>query len=208
MHIIKMNTTSLQQISYYDWSHSQKSYDLFITLKIRAAEPEEPEIENDGDTLNFSSDYVGYGYDNIAVDTLNDKVYVGNSETGTMSIIDGDTLKILSVITVNIGYIPDSIAIDPSDNIAYVANSDDTVSVINVTAGNYSKIIDIPVGDFPSHISVSDVANLAYVANIQSYSVSVINGDDGNFTNIANVSVGAGPLDTFAREITGEGIHR
>ena len=41
--MIKMNTTSLQQISYYDWSHSQKSDDLFITLKIRAAEPEEPE---------------------------------------------------------------------------------------------------------------------------------------------------------------------
>ena len=39
MHMIKMNTTSLQQISYYDWSHSQKSYDLFITLKIRAAAP-------------------------------------------------------------------------------------------------------------------------------------------------------------------------
>jgi YVTN family beta-propeller protein len=66
----------------------------------------------------------------ISVNPSTDMAYVANSDSNTVSVIDGKTNTVISNITV--GRSPVAISANPSTNIAYVANADsNTVFVID-----------------------------------------------------------------------------
>ena len=65
----------------------------------------------------------------IAVDEQNDRVYVANQRTGSMTVIDGKTK--LPVSKVDVGTIPYAIGLDAPARVIYVANyGSNNVSVI------------------------------------------------------------------------------
>ena len=78
----------------------------------------------------------------IAIEPHRDKIYVTNSDSNTVSVINGSTNKVQDI---PVGSQPSAIAIDEHSNMIYVANQN-TVSVIN---GSTNKVQDIPVGNGP-----------------------------------------------------------
>ncbi len=132
----------------------------------------------------------------IAVDFAGTRVYVANTISGHVTIIDAVTNTVLgSVIS---GSIPFGVAVHPSGNLVYLTNSgEDSVSVIDTATRAVLK--KIPVGVQPYGIAVNPAGTRLYVANHGSTTkdaVSVI--DTATNTVITNIevtslSIGTGP---------------
>ena len=113
---------------------------------------------------------VGNGPHAIAVNEITNKIYVANTKTGNVSVIDSNSGSALK--NIRVGASPGYIAVDSDHNKIYVANQDsNTVSVIY--GNSDTQIAQIPVGESPQHILV--VGGKIYVANQDSNTVSVIN---------------------------------
>src|SRR5215831_45697 len=125
----------------------------------------------------------------IAINPETNKIYVANSDSNAVSVIDGYDNKINFI---PVKRYPTGIAINPETNKIYVANSDsNTVSVID--ANNNNKLYDISVGKYPSGIAAGKEGNI-YVINYHSNTVSTINGSsDKKVSN--DISVGKNPYD-------------
>ena len=101
------------------------------------------------------------------------KAYVGNSNAGTVSVINTATNAVVGS-AIPVGSVPFGIAITPDGTKAYVTNFvDDTVSVID-TATNTVVGSAIPVGDAPRDIAITPDGTKAYVTNQDADTVSVI----------------------------------
>jgi DNA-binding beta-propeller fold protein YncE len=89
---------------------------------------------------------IGFPLSDIAVDSSTNIVYIAQSSSPVIAIIDTNTQKVSFVI---VGYGAESIAINEIDHTAYVANcNSNAVYVINWTIdGNYRNIANITVGD-------------------------------------------------------------
>jgi YVTN family beta-propeller protein len=130
------------------------------------------------------------------------KVYVTNSGSNSVSVIDGKTDRV--VATIPVGADPHGIAAtyEEDGNIAldsnlllkfpytYVANTgSNTVSVID---GKTDRVVaTIPVGSQPHGIIVSNTLGKVYVTNSGSNSVSVIDGKTNEV--VASIPVGSNP---------------
>jgi YVTN family beta-propeller protein len=126
----------------------------------------------------------------ISVNPLDSIVYVANSGSNTVSVIDGKTNTVTANIPV--GTYPNDLYVNPSTNTVYVANRDDnTVSVIDGKTNTVTA--NIPVGERPWAVSVNPSTNMAYVANFYGDTVSVIDGKTNTVT--ANITVGKSPSD-------------
>ncbi len=117
---------------------------------------------------------------NSVVNSTTNKIYVpnqcGNDPTcsypysqGTITVIDGATNN---PTTVNVGYYPSTVAVNPVTNRIYVANEcgsdtncagDGTVTVID--GASNSVLATVTVGSDPYGIAVNTATNLIYVAN-------------------------------------------
>lgn len=119
---------------------------------------------------------VGTGPAAVAVDPLTDTVYVGNSASGTVSVISGLTNKVTATIP-NLG-IPVALAINPLTDTVYVINY--ASNAVLVISGLTNKVIaTIPVGQFPNAVAVRPTTDTVYVtddAGAEPGSVSVISG--------------------------------
>ena len=156
------------------------------------------EIESNSIVKNIPGFNVDKSPVSIAVDEAKNVAYVANRDSNTVSVIDGETLKVSNV---NVGKSPTNIAVDYYDNVAYVANTEsNTVSVIDEYYGTYKNIANVSVGKSPTNIAVDQLDNVAYVANTESNTVSVIDEYYGTYKNIANVSVGLGPVSIAVDE--------
>ncbi len=86
-------------------------------------------------TTNTISSPISVGSNPVAaaVNQATNKVYIANSGSNSVSVIDGSTKAVSSV---TVGAVPKAVAINPVSNTIYVANQDDgTVSAIDgVTA--------------------------------------------------------------------------
>ena len=132
------------------------------------------------------------------------KVFVTNSGSNSVSIIDGKTDRVEA--TIPVGANPHGIAAAYNDDedsnnaldsnlllkfpYTYVANTDsNTVSVID---GKTDRVeATIPVGSQPHGIIVSNTLGKVYVSNSGSNSVSVIDGKTNEV--IASIPVGSNP---------------
>jgi YVTN family beta-propeller protein len=161
---------------------------------------------------------VGSGPDGIAVDQAAGTVYVVNSGSGTVSVINAATCNAhqhsgcgQTPPTITVGSGPDGVAVDQATGTVYVANSGSgTVSVINAATCNahqHSGCGQTPptiiVGSGPEGIAVNDTTDTVYVTNLGNFSgdtVSVINAATCNGTQHsgcgqtpARVTVGPAP---------------
>ena len=109
----------------------------------------------------------------IAYDSVNDRIYVTNSDDNTVTVIDITTNTVIDTITVGIE--PFDIAYSPDSQRMYVTNGgDSTVSVINTTT-NTVYPTPITVGSAPYGIAYDLISDRMYVANSLDETVSVIN---------------------------------
>jgi YVTN family beta-propeller protein len=117
----------------------------------------------------------------ISVNPLDDIVYVANSGSNTVSVIDGKTNTVTANIPV--GTYPNDLSVNPSTNTVYVANRDDnTVSVIDGKTNTVTA--NIPVGTSPIALFVNPSTNMAYVANHGDNTISVIDGKTNTVTTV------------------------
>ena len=168
---------------------------------------------------------VGARPDTQAINTVTNKIYIantcGNDPTcaypyaqGTVTVIDGATNNVLSVI--NVGYVPYGVAVNSVTNRIYVANncgndpncaSVGTVTVIDGVSN--TVIATVTVGSFPDPPVVNSITNKIYAANscgndpsCSTYNgtVSVIDGASNTVT--VTVPVGASPYAAVVNSAT------
>jgi YVTN family beta-propeller protein len=69
----------------------------------------------------------------VAINPTNGLVYVANSDSGTVSVIDPKTNTV--VTTIPVGSSPTGVAINPTNGLVYVTNdSSNTVSVVSTVS--------------------------------------------------------------------------
>ena len=109
-----------------------------------------------------------------AVNAATGRVYVANSWTNDVSVIQEEPFRLLA--TVPVGMRPVAVAVDEAANRIYVANADsDSVSVID---GETNRVVaTIPLAMRPADIALDPANGRAYVANPSTNSVFVIQGD-------------------------------
>ncbi len=139
---------------------------------------------------------------NMLVNRVTNTLYVTNSGSNTISVIDYDLDNIPSGIEIfnytkpkqiNVGIFPNSITSNRFTNTLYVTNSgSNTVSVINGT--NNTILKEIPVGKEPFSSHMNSFTNTLYVTNSGSNTVSVINSTNNNDTVINEISVDKVPI--------------
>jgi len=107
-------------------------------------------------------------------------IYVTNSGSNNVTVIDGQTDAIVS--TVPVGTFPIAVAVDPKTNFIYVANNGDSqasiqgnVTVINGTTNTTTTLTD-PKAIGPIAVAANSATNKIYVANWGSSNVTVIDG--------------------------------
>jgi YVTN family beta-propeller protein len=135
------------------------------------------------------------------------KVYVTNSGSNTVSVIDASNNKVTATINLGSpahGGQPEGVAVTPDGTKVYVVNFGgyydyDTVSVIDTT--NNTVIATVNVGAWPEGIAINPKGTMVYVTNSYSNTVSVI--DAATNTVTATVPVGNYP---FGVSVTPDGM--
>lgn len=124
----------------------------------------------------------------VAVNPAGSRVYVANSGSDSVSVIDA--VSNTAINTVAVGSVPYGVAVNPQDSTVYVGNyRGNSVSVIDAMSNIVIK--SVPVGDAPYGIAVNPQGSQVYVANSGSGSVSVI--DAISNIVIKNVAIGNSP---------------
>ena len=123
----------------------------------------------------------------IAVNPVNNKIYVTNEFSNSVSVISGGLNSVTN--TIPVGNFPYTVAVNPFNSRVYVTNrGSDSVSVIG---GSTNTILDnITVQRSPVGIAVDPSADWIYVTNFNSNTVSVIDG----ITNKIITNVGTGKV--------------
>ena len=99
-------------------------------------------------------------------------IYVTNSGSNTISVIDGKTNKV--VATIPVSHFPRGIAVADNGFIYTTNSGSDNVSVID---GKTNKVVaTIPSGYLPNGVASDETYSKIYVTNSGSNNVSVING--------------------------------
>lgn len=124
----------------------------------------------------------------IAVNSDTNMLYVTNTNDDTVTVIDGDTNKIIK--SIKVGSEPHVLSINQETNTIYVTNlGSNEVTVIDGTTN--TEITNIPVGDSPTDIDVNSQYNMVYVADPTSKNVTVIDGSKN--IAVANISLDDSP---------------
>ncbi len=130
---------------------------------------------------------VGDSPTGVAVNPFTDYIYVANSGSDTVSVIDGKTNNVIQALDVDS---PTDIAVNQETNTIYVASLDSNTTF--VIDGNTNQVMEnVPVGRFPNGVAVNPVTDTIYVTSQFSDLTSVIDGNTSQV--IANVSVGLFP---------------
>ena len=133
---------------------------------------------------------LGNGPFGIAYDSVNERIYVTNSDNNTVSVIDITTNTVID--TISIGVVPFDIAYSHDNQRMYVNNGGgSTVSVINTTTNTVDPT-PITVGSAPYSIAYDYVNQRIYVTNFGDDTVSVID-TTTNTVDSTPITVGDGP---------------
>jgi len=140
------------------------------------------EIDTDGNPANgITRIPVGSGPCGVGVNPTTNRIYIGNSGSDDVSVIDGATNTEIDtdgnpangVTPIPVGSAPIGVHVNPITNRIYVANQNsDNVSVIDQASNTI--IATVPVGDFPWGVGANPSTNRIYVANWLDDTVSVI----------------------------------
>jgi YVTN family beta-propeller protein len=125
----------------------------------------------------------------VAVNPVTGNVYVVNSASDSVSVINGATNAVIA--TVSTGTDPVALAVNPVSNMVYVVNNgSNNITVINGATNAASTITD-PNAIGPTAVALNPATNTVYVANFESNNLTVINGAGNAVT--ATVGVGNNP---------------
>ncbi|UCG42708.1 MAG: hypothetical protein JSU73_12740 [candidate division WOR-3 bacterium] len=131
---------------------------------------------------------VGQGPRGLAWNSINDRVYVANSGSNSVTVIDGLTNGVLT--TVDVGEAPARVFWHPERNKAYVVDS--ARGCVYVIDGQSNVVEDsVGVGTMPRAVCWNRVDDKLYVANFLDNSVSVI--DLAQAAVVAIVTTGGRP---------------
>ncbi len=126
----------------------------------------------------------------VAVNPVTSTIYVVNTASDTVSVINGATNSVTA--TVNTGSNPIALAVNPVSNMIYVANNGSSnITVINGATNTASTVTD-PNAISPVAIALNPLTNMVYVANSESNNLTVINGAE----NMLVGSIGVGNIPT------------
>jgi YVTN family beta-propeller protein len=113
---------------------------------------------------------VGVNPTNLAVNPFRNEVYVVNTQSGTVSVINAEANRIAATIPVH--RLPSFLSVDPSGHRAYVANSgSNTVSVLDLDRRR--EIAVVGTGEQPTVARISRDGRSLVVTNRGSGSVSI-----------------------------------
>jgi len=99
---------------------------------------------------------------NIAVDTAGSRIFVSNQGTGTLTVIDTKSGKLIKSIPTGGGAL--SVAYAPKNGHVYVTNRNaGTTSVVD--AKSLEVIANLPTGSMPQTVTVDHATGLVYVTN-------------------------------------------
>ncbi len=125
----------------------------------------------------------------VAVNPDTNRVYVANHESDTVSVIDGETNKVIA--TVDVGEAPNRIVVNEQTNRVYVSNL--ISSSLTVIDGDSDEPIDtVQLDGKPSAVAVDARNNLVYIADSVS-GVYVLDGELGAIVD--TIRVGDHPSD-------------
>jgi YVTN family beta-propeller protein len=126
---------------------------------------------------------VGQAPGQVVYDSGNGYVYVANSGSNSVSVINDTTV----VATVAVGSSPDGLTYDPANGFVYVSNGlSSNVTVINGT----SVVASVPAGIYPKPSAYDSANGWIYVPNNASNNVTVINGT----SVVGSIAVGHFPV--------------
>ena len=147
---------------------------------------------------NISQVAVGSDPFGVAVDSAADEVFVTNTGSDNVTVLNDTTQT--AVASVPVGSGPLGIAYDNLTHELYVANSgSSSVSVISVS--KLSVVANISVGRDPTGVAVDPGTGRVVVANNGSDNVSVINAT--SYTVVASLPAGTGPVGVAVAEPSG-----
>ena len=128
------------------------------------------------------------------------RVYVANSGSDTISVIDTAINRVINTIS-NLGYSPAELALSEVRQTLYATNPDsDNVSVIDTVAR--TVIGRIYVGKRPCCIAVDEDRRKIYVTNTGSHTISVIDMYEDNYERSVEktITVGLNPVGMVIHE--------
>jgi outer membrane autotransporter protein len=155
-----------------DGAHAQQGPFLYVP-ESGGAPPSVTVIDTSTNTTVPPAILVGSGPTTAAVRGDESLVYVTNSNSNTVSVIN--TANNTVVATINVGANPLGVAVSPDGTRAYVTNNglgSNSVSVINT--GTNTVVTTINGFGLPQGVAVSPDGTRAYVTNIGTNTVSVI----------------------------------
>ena len=130
----------------------------------------------------------------VAINPVTNKIYVANTSSNNVTVIDGANNTTTTVAT---GNSPRAVAINPVTNKIYVANSGSgNVTVID---GATNSVTTVTTGDSPRAVAINPVTNKIYVANQLSDNVTVI---DGATNTTLALAVGSQPFAVAINPVT------
>jgi len=133
---------------------------------------------------------VGSFPDAVAADGDNGYVYVVNSDSNNVSVINGSTDKVAGSIIVPAS--PHSVAVDSANGYVYVPSY--YFGNVSVISGSTDKVVgSIKVGTWPLGLAVDAANGYVYVANQYDSNVSVIDGSTNKI--VGSIPVGSSPED-------------
>lgn len=131
---------------------------------------------------------VGSSPQDAAVNAVTNRIYVTNTNSNTVSVIDGATNAVTAAVPV--GTWPRGVAVNATTNRVYVTNqTTNNLTVLDGTSN--ATLATIATGLYPSGVAVNPNTNRIYVSNSDSNSLSVIDGASN--TVIATIPVGTTP---------------
>ena len=120
----------------------------------------------------------------VAVSPDGTHVYVTNSFSNNISVIDTATNKVTAIVPVGVD--PKGVAVSPDGTKVYVTNTDSSnVSIIDTSTNTVTATV--PVGDTPNGVAITPDGTKAYVTNSGSNNISVIDTATNNVTGTVNV---------------------
>jgi YVTN family beta-propeller protein len=139
----------------------------------------------------------------VAVNSATNKIYVANSGSNNVTVIDGATNATTTVTDPNVRA-PVALAVDSVTNMIYVTNGTNpgSVTVINGATNTVTTIID-PKANGPEAVAVNPTTNRIYVANLSNNATVIDGGATASSHTLAVVLPGFGGSGTVTSNPAG-----